>query len=135
VGEGKYNGGGGGNMLDLVFTTKPGLIEDIEITAPVAGSDHNLLNFKVIWKMEEIISKNDSYYYPKRNYVEIRKLLSNICWDEKFNSVDEMWIIFRDYLIGVRDKLLILKCSLTQRLLPPWMTFKIKRGMKKINKA
>jgi len=28
-------------MLDLVFTTEPDLIEDLEITAPVADSDHN----------------------------------------------------------------------------------------------
>jgi len=45
---------GGGNMLDVVFTTEPDLIEDMEITAPVAGSDHNVLNVKVIWKREEI---------------------------------------------------------------------------------
>jgi len=31
----------GGNMLDLVLTTELDLIEDMEITAPVA--DHNLL--------------------------------------------------------------------------------------------
>jgi len=29
-------------MLDLVFTTEPGLIEDFEITAPVALNDHSL---------------------------------------------------------------------------------------------
>jgi len=33
----KENTKGGGNMFDLVFTTEPGLIEDMEITAPVAG--------------------------------------------------------------------------------------------------
>jgi len=44
----------GDNMLDFVFTTEPDLIEDMEITAPVAGSDHNLLIFKIIWKWEEI---------------------------------------------------------------------------------
>jgi len=35
----------GSNILDLVFTTKPGLIEDMIITAPVASSAYNLLNF------------------------------------------------------------------------------------------
>jgi len=111
-------------MLDLVLTTEPGLIEDMEITAPVAGSDHNLLNFKIFWKREEIINKNDGFNYQKGNYVEIRKLLSNICWDEKFKgkTVDEMWIIFRDNLIGVRDKL-ISKRSLIQRSFLLWMKF------------
>jgi len=40
----------GSNMLDLVFTTEPTLIEDMVISTPVASSDQNLLNFKVIWK-------------------------------------------------------------------------------------
>jgi len=98
----------GGNMLDLVFTTEPGLIEDLEITAPVAGSDHNLLNFKIVWKRVEFINKNDtgSFNYQKGDYVKIRKILSNICWDEKFTeeTVDEMLTFFRDDLMGVRDK-------------------------------
>jgi len=71
----KENTGGGGNMLDLVFTIEPGFIEDMVIAAPVAGSNHNLLNFKVVWKREEIINKNDSYNYQKGDYEAIRKLL------------------------------------------------------------
>jgi len=65
------------NMLDLVFTTKPDLNEDLELTAPVAGSDYKLLNFKIVWKRVEVINKNDTggYNYQKGNYVEIRKLL------------------------------------------------------------
>jgi len=38
----------GDNMLDLLFTTEPDLIEDLEITAPVAGSE-NLLNLIKIY--------------------------------------------------------------------------------------
>jgi len=87
-------------MLDLIFTNEPGLIEDLEITAPVAGSNHNLLNFQIVWKSLEITNKNDtgSYNNQKENCVEIKKLLSNICWDGKFTdkTVDEMWTIFRD---------------------------------------
>jgi len=49
-------------------------------------------------------------------------------------SVDKIWIIFRDYLIGFRDKLLP-KRSLTLRLFLPWMTSKMKKGIKKINMA
>jgi len=48
--------------------------------------------------------------------------------------VDEMWTIFRDDLIGVRDKL-IPRRSLTGRLFPFWMKFQIKRGIKRRNKA
>jgi len=48
----------------------------------------------------QVINKNDTggYNYQKGDYVEIRKLLSNICWDEKFTdkTVDEMWTIIRD---------------------------------------
>jgi len=37
---------------------------------------------------------------------EIRKILSNLCWGEKFKdkTVDVMWIIFRDDPISFIDK-------------------------------
>jgi len=80
------------------------------ITALVASSDHNLLNFKVIWKREEIIHNNDCFNYQKGDYVTIRKILANLCWEEKFKgkAVDEMWNIFRDdhIYIGFRNKIL-----------------------------
>jgi len=86
----------------------------------------------------EVINKNDTvgYNYQKGDYVEIRKLLSNICWDEKFTkkTVDEMWTIFWDDLTGVTDKL-IPRCSLLRRLFPLSMKFQIKRGIKRRNKA
>jgi len=106
-------------MLGLVFTTEPDLIEDMEISATVTGSDHNLLNFKIIWKREKIINQNYGYNYQKGNYVKIRKILSNLCWEEKVKdkTVNEMWIICIDDLIGVRDKL-IPKRSLIRRSFP-----------------
>jgi len=87
----------GSNILDLVFTTEPGLIDYMVITAPIASSDHHLLNFKVIWKRDEIIHKNDCFNYQKGDYVTIRKCLANICWEEKFEgkTVDEMSNIFK----------------------------------------
>jgi len=122
---------GGDNMFDVVFTTEPNLIEDMEKTSPVAGSDHNLLRFTIIWKREEIIIKNDGFNYQKGNYVKVRKILSNLCWEEKFKdkTVDEMWIIFKDDLFGVID-ILIPKCSLIQRSFPLWMHLQIKKGIK-----
>jgi len=111
---------------------------DLEITAPVAGSDHNLLNFKIVWKRVEAINKNDTggYNYQKGDYVEIRKLLSNICWDEKFTkkTVNEMWTIFWNDLVGVRVKVIPRRSS-TRRLFPFWMKIQIKRSIKKGNKA
>jgi len=63
-------------------------------------------------------------------------MLANLCWEEKFErkTVDEMWNIFRDDLIGIRDKL-IPKRKLSRRSFPFWMKFKIKKGIKKRNKA
>jgi len=129
----------GSNMLDLVFTTEPGLIEDMVglITAPVTSCDHNLLNFKVIWKREEIIHKNDCFNYLKYwDYVPIRKMLANPFKEEKFEgkTEDEMWNIFRDDLIGIRDKL-IPKRKMSRRSFPLWMKFKIKKWIKKRNKT
>jgi len=58
--------------------------------------------------------------------VTIRKLLANLCWEKKFRvkTVYEMWNIFKDDLIGVRDKL-IPKRKMSRRSFPLWMKFKI----------
>jgi len=112
---------------------EPCLIEYMKITAPVAGSDHNLLNFKVFWKREEINNNNDGFKYQNGKYVKIRKVLSNKCWDEKFKGkivgLNEIWIIFSDNLIVVRDKF-IPKRSLIRRSFPLWMKLKRESGEK-----
>jgi len=63
-------------------------------------------------------------------------MLANPCWEEKFkeSTVDEMWNIFRDEFIGIRNKL-IPKRKMSRKLFPFWMKFKIKKGIRKQNKA
>ena len=126
----------GGNILDLIFTNEPGLIEDVEITAPVASSDHNLITFRMLWVGGKIMKECQSFSYHKGNYEGIRKKLSGVNWDDMFAglSVDDMWQCFWRELISNRDKF-IPKCKLAGRKFPPWMKFKIRKEIKARNKA
>ena len=38
----------GSNILDLVFTTEPGMVEEVQIRENLANCDHNILTWKLI---------------------------------------------------------------------------------------
>jgi len=52
-------------------------------------------------------------------------MLANKCWEEKLKgkTIDEMWNILKDDLIGIRDKL-IPKRKMSRRSFPLWRKFK-----------
>jgi len=39
----------GANILDLVLSSDPDIVENLVVGCPVANSDHNLLEFDILW--------------------------------------------------------------------------------------
>ena len=96
----------GKNVLDLIFSSEPEMIEDMTVLAPIANSDHNVLHWHIVCNTVRELRIGVQFNYNQGNYREMRKEMVNIKWDEEFREkmVDEMWNIFRRLFLECRDR-------------------------------
>ena len=52
----------GGNMLDLVLTSKPAMVENLHVREHFSNSDQNLITLKLV--CETVINYNERVKYP-----------------------------------------------------------------------
>ena len=59
----------------------------------------------MVYKTEEEEIKKINYKYDKADYSSIQDEIARIDWKESFEgkTVEEMWKIFRNNIIGIRD--------------------------------
>jgi len=124
----------GKNILDLVLSTEPDMVEDLEIHCPIANSDHNIIIFKVIYETVLDNNKQNVFNYHKGNYAEINKELLSVDWNTRFQNknTEEMWKEISEDLLESRSKYIPLK--ITQKGgYPKWIKKSIKRKINKRN--
>ena len=88
-----------GNVLDLVLTTTPNLVRDVHVIEPFGSSDHNIVEFTMVYRTEYTDWKK--YYYDYRNgdYVGMKEYLQRIDLRSKLSrsncSTEEAWTILK----------------------------------------
>ena len=126
----------GENILDLILSSEPCMVDEVLVSNPVSTSDHNLISWKLILctKIEE--NRNKVFNYDRGDYCQIINTLSEINWDSEFGclNVTQMWDLFLDKITQCRDRFIPLK-QVGKRNFPKWMNKGIKKGIKKRNKA
>ena len=77
----------GDRILDLVFTSENEMVENLEVSCPVASSDHNVLTFRLI--LETVLDESSFKYlnYHKGNYGKICDELEGIDWNNRFDGL------------------------------------------------
>ena len=87
----------GSNILDLVFTTDPGMVEEVQVRENLANCDHNILTWKVNCNAKLCVNVNrPRYVLHKGNYDGFSLFLSGIPWTDLLKDCDviELWEIF-----------------------------------------
>ena len=104
------------------------MVGEVEITCPVASSDHNLVSFHLFGSFVHSDAINTNFNYNKANFDDIQKSIMQVNWDIEFENknMTEMWNIFHNILILNRDRY-VPKYKINKRQYPKWMTKKIKR--------
>ena len=129
----------GNNTLDLILTTEHNSISDVNITCPISNSDHNTITFKIICDIKYEKVDCIKYNYDKANFRAIQEELAKLDWVTLFESkdVNDMWTLFKNILIDNRNKFVpkMKSNSNTKGKRVMWMTKKIKKSIKKRNKA
>ncbi len=90
------------NILDLVLTTHPHLVEDVQVIEELGDSDHQMVRFDVKARPAPIRGNSINIYnFKKANFELFSELISNVPWDTCFLShlVEESWTCFKDLLL------------------------------------
>ena len=126
-----YDGTRGGNVLDLIFSSDTGLVEDIEICCPISNSDHNSLLFKICVDVGDDSTSRVVYNYHKADLGKINSDLNDISWGDRFinKNVEAMWNELIGELMKCRDKYVPVR-KITKGKCPKWMKKRILKKYK-----
>ena len=97
----------GSNILDLVFTTDPGMVEEVQVRENLANCDHNILTWEVNCNASLCVNINrPRYALHKGNYDGFNLFLSSISWTDLIKDCDaiEFWEIFKSKMQEGMDK-------------------------------
>jgi hypothetical protein len=122
----------GDNILDLVLTTNEALVEDVHITEPIGGSDHNTVTFSMCIQPQVVNWETEYLNYKCADFKSMRSLLSNSDWAKLFEDkhIDQMWNIFYEVLQSAVNRFVPKKRRGKVRK-PRWWTKKIEHLRKR----
>ena len=86
------------NILDLVLTTNPDMVENVEVIEPFGNSDHCIVTFDLKLKTNTKEWKENYFDYRNGDYEGMRNFLTNTDWSEiqsNDTSVEYAWTSFR----------------------------------------
>jgi hypothetical protein len=111
------------NILDLVFTSEEGMVENVEIKEHFSTSDHNIVCWNLITKTDMLQTNTLKYNYSRANYVKINNYLNEIDWETKLQDLDieSLWNTFYGILNDVIVKF-VPKVKNKSKKFPIWMT-------------
>ena len=123
------------NILDLVFCSEIGMVEDMKVKCPIANSDHNLLSWSVLCDNVREEKKQSTFNYDKGNFNEINRMMREINWNESMvdNSIDEKWMKFSMKLLECRNRFVPIRTT-GRKKIPPFMNNSVIKKIKKRNK-
>ncbi len=93
------------NTLDLLFTSKDGLVSDIEVLPPIGKSDHGVVLFNIHRSFGKDTTSRKKFLYDKGNYAEINKQL-DIDWNSLLEdrSTEEAWQLLKSKVSEACEK-------------------------------
>lgn len=123
----------GKNVLDLILTTELNMVQNVNILAPIANGDHNVLSWDLCCKTPNKSKNKIVYDYNKGNYCEINNCLIQTDWSMILGiEVEQMWDKFLTYILQLRDKYIPLKRNNNDGIKRPlWLTNKVLKVIKK----
>jgi len=81
-------------ILDLVITSEPDLVHEVEATAPLESSDHNMISWKCRVETSQIPTRLTRPNYKRANMDAIRKNCNRwtgtYCWMETSTLAGEI---------------------------------------------
>ncbi|GAB0204924.1 hypothetical protein GRJ2_002958000 [Grus japonensis] len=95
-----------GAMLDLVLTSKEGLVGDVKLKGSLGCSDHEMVEFKILRAARRAHSKLTTLDFRRADFSLFRDLLSRIPWDKALEGrgAQDSWLIFKGHLLQAQEQ-------------------------------
>lgn len=126
-------------ILDLVFSSDPNIVSNVDILEPLCTSDHNMVLCELCLQVSSIKpSLRKSYCFQKADWCYFSELFALTDCDKIFanGSVDEVWHEFALSLSQIVDLAVPVKNQFSRRNgVPLWETSKVQKLRKVRNKA
>ena len=120
----RYRSGQRENILDLIFTLREEVIEDIKYMPPIGKSDHCSIIFSVNkgQRKTQNDEKNTFYNYNKANYEGMKSEIKNIKWKDNIKEVEEGWNLIKNTIHdAIKKHVPISVVDPNKRKRPLWM--------------
>src|SRR3989442_647926 len=124
----------GNNILDLAMVYEKNFIYKITQMAPLARSDHNVLNILLNVRVKYKNTFVKCYSYNKANYGILEDKLNEVNWEEEVinKDVNQIWEGIKNVLVSFKESSIKqFKKSTANDV--PWLNAKIKKLIKKRN--
>ena len=121
-----YRGQQQANILDLIMTNEPDMIDKLHYTEPIGKSHHLVLDWLFRGYGCNQKEKKKRYFVNKGNYDGMRKHLEEIDWSSRLSgiSVDDMWEVISKEILSATELYVpsrIFSSSNSHQKRPLWM--------------
>lgn len=113
------------NILDLVFTSEEGMVEDVKVAEHLSNSDHNIISFSLKCKTVINTCTKSIPNFKKADFVSLKQSINSINWNSEFKDLDveNIWVKFCNILNDAVTKYVPYSKKKSDKN-PKWMTKK-----------
>jgi hypothetical protein len=124
------------SLLDLVFSSYPDSISEIQIAPPFGKSDHSVLLFSTIHTTTTESASELKFNYSRTDLNKLLFEARGLNWSnlQDVISVEERWRKFKDNILQLTD-LCVPRFRRKERLSTPWVGRKARRAINTRNVA
>uniref|UniRef100_A0A493TF21 Reverse transcriptase domain-containing protein n=1 Tax=Anas platyrhynchos platyrhynchos TaxID=8840 RepID=A0A493TF21_ANAPP len=96
----------GGAPLDLLFTNREGLVEDVVVGTCLGQSDHETVEFTIFGEARKGTSKTVVLDFQRADFELLRTLVGGVPWETvlKGRGVQEGWALFKREILMAQER-------------------------------
>ena len=112
------------SVLDLVVSSDPDIVSDVQVLGSFESSDHKLLGFSLNIVKDEEVNSITRYDYKRMVIMGAREELRKVDWEEILSgTVNDDWEKLKDILFEIQRKFVpVVKGKRKNKKL--WLTYK-----------
>jgi len=100
-------------LLDLLFTSREGLVGDVVVGGCLGLSDHEMTEFSVHGEVKSRVSKTTTLDFQRTDFGLFRTLVETVPWERvlKGKGVQEGWTFFKEEVLKAEEQALLMCCK------------------------
>ena len=123
------------SLLDLVITSNPDAIDEVDVQAHLGRSDHNVIKWDMNY-LVELENPDPKRDYKNANYDKMKDKLRKVKWSETLasKSAEQAWTTTRDLLKQLIQDHVPMKAP-PRKKKSPWLTKRAQRVLRRKQRA